>query len=87
MNGFLASLKWIVGAVIFIVGLNLGVEAYKSGESIFSALGVAGFGVVFLLIVSFLGDSSGCGEGANQEELERYRSSKDGNEHSEGWHE
>ncbi len=86
MSEFLASLKWIVGAVFLVVGLDLGVEAYTSGESILTALGIAGFGVVFLLVAGFLGDSSGCGEGLSQEELEHYRPSQEGNEHGDGWH-
>jgi hypothetical protein len=87
MNEFLSALKWIIGTIILFVGLYLGVEAYKSGESILSSLGVAGFGVAFLMLASFLGGSPGGGEGIGQQELEHYRSENEECDHGDGWHE
>lgn len=84
MNEVLGSLKWIVGAIMVFVGLHLGVEAYKSGESVLTSLGVAGFGAVFLIIAGLLRAAPSDG-GISQEELERYRTSEDDSDEGDGW--
>ncbi|AQA18790.1 hypothetical protein BST95_11620 [Halioglobus japonicus] len=85
MNEALGSLKWIVGSIILFVGLYLGVEAYKSGESVLASLGVAGAGVVWLVVAGLLGGSASSGDGISQEESEYYRSSDEDSHHGDGW--
>jgi hypothetical protein len=84
MNEVLGYLKWIVGSIILFVGLYLGVEAYKSGESVLASLGVAGTGVAWFVVAGLLSGSAGSGDGIGQES-EYYRSSDEDSHQEDGW--
>ena len=85
MNDVLGLMKWAIGAVIFFIGVYLGGEALKEGESLVVSIAFAGFGMLYLIVVAVLGGVSGNEARISQQELEHYRKSDDDSD-DEGWH-